>query len=179
VAEHPKPKQRTRADWGAAKAFYVGLGPVERSYARVGREFRVSSVTVRKHAHREGWEQAALDADQSAAATALRAAFRNREANTSAVLKLRDLAVDASTTEIEGGASVRLADVAALVKVGELLLGEATDRTALMDQGEVQEALGVLMQLSLRFVPKESHGAFIAAVRDLLGGAKVGELEAA
>src|SRR5690242_15407315 len=97
----PSGTQRTRVDWGAAKAFYVALGPTERSLARVHREFGVSEVTVQKWAKRDGWEAAAAEADAQAGQVALDRAVRTRSERTEAVLKLVDEYLDQTTAAIK------------------------------------------------------------------------------
>lgn len=167
VAVNAKPRQRTRVDWGQAKAFYVALSPTERTFAGVAREFRVSSVTVRKHAHADGWVEAAEAADAGAANKALAAAIKTREQRVDAVLRLTDLAVDTAHTKLKADVlDVKLADIPGLVKVSELLLGEATDRVSF---AELQEALGVVLTIATEYVPKKARGEFLTAVRARLG----------
>lgn len=167
VAETAKPKQRTRVDWGLAKAFYVGLSPTERSYARVGREFRVSSVTVRKHAHRDGWVEAAEKADGDAAAKALTGALKSRDERNAQFLRIVDLANQSALDKLtKNELDVRLADLPALGKHAELILGEATDRVSF---AELQEALGVVISLAVAELPKKAREAFLEKVRTRLG----------
>jgi hypothetical protein len=57
-----------------------------------------------------------------------------------------------------------------LVKLGELLLGEATDRVSF---GELQEALGVIVALAVEYVPDDARAEFLERVRGRLG--EIGE----
>lgn len=167
VAKTAKPKQRTRVDWGQAKAFYVSLDTTERSFARVAREYRVSALTVRKHAHAEGWVEVAAEADQAAADGALRGVVKSREERNLQFLRIVDLANKRALDKLTlDQLEVRLADLPALGKHAELILGEATDRVSF---AELQEALGVVIALAIDELPRKARAAFLEKVRARLG----------
>ena len=167
VAVNAKPKQRTRVDWGAAKAAYVALGPTERTFAGIARELRVHAVTVRKYAHRDGWIEAADKADADAAAKSLSQGIKTREERNTQFLRIVDLANKRALEKLTlNELEVRLADLPALGKHAELILGEATDRVSF---AELQEALGVVIALAIAELPRKAQGAFLAKVRARLG----------
>lgn len=125
----PSPPQPTRVDWNAARAFYVTLGPEERTYRRVAEEFTVSETTVKKWAKRQKWPDVAAAADEKAGKNALDRAIRTRSERTEAVLKLVDEYVDQTSAKMKSKSlDVKASDIPALVKLAELLLGEPTDR---------------------------------------------------
>jgi hypothetical protein len=125
----PPGPQRTRIDWDAALAFYVSLGPQERSFQRVADEFPVSMTTVKKWAKRNEWHRVAAEADAVAGRVALDRAVRTRSERTEAVLKLVDEYLDQTTARIKTkDLNIKASDVPHLVKLAELLLGEPTDR---------------------------------------------------
>lgn len=135
--------QRTRCDWGAAKARYVELGPDERSFARIAREYRVTSLTVRKHAHRDGWLAAADEADTAAADAALAGAIKTRAQRVQDILKITDGLVDHFIDAAASkAADASYLDLERMMKLAELVEGEATDRISV---AEVQSALVVVM----------------------------------
>lgn len=135
--------QRTRADWGAAKARYIELGPQERSFERIAREYRVTGLTVRKHAHRDGWVEAAAAADQAAADAVAKQAVRSRvkmaEQNARIYGKLLDLGerrIDVGDVTDEFVARM----LAQTSRDFRLDAGEATDNIAI---DQVQEGFRV------------------------------------
>ena len=168
MADHQKPKQRTRADWGAAKAAYVALDATERTFAGIAREFRVSSVTVRKHAHADGWVEAAVEADNTAAAAALARGVRSREQRNELFLRIADKAFQKALEKLTSDElEVRLADLPALGKHAELILGEATDRVSF---SELQEALGVVMAIAVEAITGGWQvPVFLTRVRERIG----------
>lgn len=128
----PSGPQRTRIDWDAALAFYVALGPTERSLQRVADEFPVSLASVKKWAKRKDWHDVAAKADAQAGQVALDRAVRSRSERTEAVLKLVDEYLDQTTEKIKAkGLDIKASDIPHLVKLAELLLGEPTDRIAI------------------------------------------------
>lgn len=135
--------QKTRADWGAAKARFVELGPQERTFLRIAREFSVSTVTVRKHAHRDGWLAAAEEADAAAAQAALAGAIKTRAQRVQDILKITDRLVDHFIEEAASkAAEASYLDLERMMKLAELVEGEATDRFSF---AEVQSTLVVVM----------------------------------
>lgn len=165
--------QKTRIDWGAAKAFYIGLPPTERSFARVAREFPVSSKTVRKHAHDDGWIEAAADADRQANEAAIRKAVRSRSERVANSLRFVDDFLDVAKAKLKAGdLDVRASDVPPLVKLAELLEGEATDR---IQVGEVRALIVQVTIAAGKWVtsplpPEERRKGFMGELGELTSG---------
>lgn len=125
----PPRAQRPRVDWDAARTFYISLGPETRSYGAVSTEFGVSDTTVRKWAKRQDWPAKAAALDAAAANTAANSVVKTRAERITMVLGLVDRYVTKVNDKlIAGSLDVKASDVAALVKVAELLSGEPTDR---------------------------------------------------
>lgn len=150
---------RTRINWGAARARYVALDRHERTYARIAAEFGVSDVSVRKWARREGWAALAASEDAKSANTHLRHAVKTRDARVAATLRIVDGVLDSFVDDLDARArEAKLADLPALVRLAELLEGEATDRVEL---GEVQLVIQAVMAAAGRFVPRELRDEFL------------------
>lgn len=166
------PPQRTRIDWGTAKARYVELGPDERSYARIHREFGVSEVTVQKHARRESWVESAAEADGRAAAKALQAAQRSIEERNARSIKLielvRDHAIDAMEARpADLDLNVAVRTMPRLIDKEQLLAGEATSR---IEVSEVDDVLQAVFVVVARYVPAEEWDAFNRDLDEAVGG---------
>jgi hypothetical protein len=166
------PRQRTRVDWGAARARYIALGPTDRSYANISREFGVSETSVRKWARREDWAALAADADAKAAAKATATAIRAlelRQADTvrvAEILRRRALRLE----EPDGGdvdleLAIRL--LPQYAKLEQLFAGEATDRVAL---AEAQAVVMAVVRVAGKFVPADRREAFLRELDDATGG---------
>ncbi len=153
MAQHATHPQRTRIDWGAAKAFYVTLDTTERSFARVAREYRVTALTVRKHAHREGWVELAAKLDASGAAKALANAVRTIEERNARTVKLteglRDRAIE-KLNEIDPNVAVRA--LPRYLPIEQLIAGEATSR---IEIGDVNALVNAVFTVSARWVISE------------------------
>jgi hypothetical protein len=137
----PPVPQRTRIDWNAARAFYVSLPTTDRSFARVAREYHVTTHTVGKHARREGWVEAAAEADRRAGAKALEATMRTREQRAVQTARLRDLAADALEGEFavdDRGNVTSSLDPAVRVQVWK-----EADRQYRLDIGEVTDRISI------------------------------------
>jgi hypothetical protein len=155
-------------DWNEARDFWLALDP-PRSYETVARQFGVSGTRVRFVAKRDNWAEPAARIDAEALARVQRRIVLSREQRVAKTLSIVDGALAHFDENLEERVrEAKLADVPGLVKLAELLIGEATDR---MSFAEVQEALGVVIDLAVEFLPAESKLAFIAAVRERLGGA--------
>lgn len=162
------PPQRTRIDWGVAKAYYVALPTSERSFARVAREYRVTPLTVRKHAHRDGWVEAAADADRSQAEAAMVTALGTIEERNAEFIKvasrLRSIALDPQSV-IDANVAVR-----ALPRYQEkelLIAGEATGRIEL---GDAQAIIAAVFTVAGRFVPADRRDEFLGELDGAVGG---------
>lgn len=170
----------TRTDWGAALAFYVGLGPQKRSYRLVAEQFGVSETTAKKHGDGrckccKPWQEIAQAIDVEAARKALAGAARTREQRASQVLRLVDNILDGFEAELDAKiADAKVSDLPGIVKLAELLEGEATER---VDPGQVQQVLALVLQLGARGLPRERFlEEFDRAVVGVLGvGSEEGE----
>lgn len=168
MPQRATPPQKTRADWGAAKAAYIALGATERSFARIAREFRVSEVTVRKWARRDHWVEAAAKADAEAAETARRKAVRTieqrNERTVELVEALRDRAIE-KIDEVDVNVAVRA--LPRYAHLEQLIAGEATARVEI---GDVQAIVAAVFTVAGRFVPAEQRGEFLAELDGAVGG---------
>lgn len=135
-------RQLHRFDHDAARAFYVSLDPPRR-YVDVAAKFGVSDTTIRKVARAEAWQDAAFKADEQAAEKALAGAVRTREQRVKAVLAITDRLVDHFIAEAAAKAAASsYLDLERMMKLAELVEGEATDRFSF---AEVQSTLVVVM----------------------------------
>lgn len=120
--------RQPRADWGAARAFYVCLGPEQRSCRRVAAEFTVSETTVKKWAKRQDWPGVAAKADDEVSRRAMTQVIHTRSERVAAVLRFVDDYVEEVGAKLRSGKlDVKASDVSALVRTAELLVGEPTD----------------------------------------------------
>lgn len=167
------PPQRTRIDWGAAKARYVALGADGRSYLRIAREFKVSEVTVRKWARRDSWVAAAAAADAKSAAKELAKAQRTIEQRNARTVELtealRDRAIE-KLDEVDPNVAVRA--LPRYLTLEQLLAGEATSRPEL-ELGEVQAIVMAVFTVAGRFVPAERREEFLRELDAAVGGLAV------
>ena len=160
--------RRQRTDWAAALAYWLALPVHERTYSRVATHFRVSPHAVGNHARKHRWEDAAAEVDRQAAAEAVRKARRSRSARIEQALRLVDGTMDFFEEKLpEKAADARLSDLPALVKLAELLEGEATDR---VDLGQVRAVLVAVVQVAGRYVPAEARDAFLGELDQAVGG---------
>lgn len=151
---------RRRFDHDAALAAYVALGP-QRSFGKIARQFGVSDVTISKVARRDNWDAVAAKTDRDAATKALRAAVKSREDRNLEVLGFVDEYVQTAKKRLANSTlEVRAGDIPGLVKLAELLEGEATER---VDVGQVQQVLVVVLNTALRFVPPSDREGFLEA----------------
>lgn len=165
MADADTPRRGT--DWNQARDFWLALDPPVRTSAAVARQFGISEARVRFIAKRDGWRDIAADIDAQALERVKERVILSREERNAQFLRIVDLAnVRALEKLTKGELEVRLADLPALGKHAELVLGEATDRVSF---GELQEALGVVMAIAVEFVPRKSRAEFLARVRERLG----------
>lgn len=171
MPQRATPRQKTRADWGAAKARYVALGPELRSLARIAREYGVTETTVQKWARRDGWYEAAADADAKAAAKAAAAAVKSIEERNIRTIKvaekLRDLVLD-ERAELDANVAARA--LPRYVQLEQLIAGEATAR---VEVGDVQAIVTAVFQVAGRFVPAASREEFLGELDAAVGGLAV------
>lgn len=164
-----KPQRRTRIDWAAAKAFYVALGPTERTYAAVSRQFGVSDISVGKHARAEGWGEAASKADRDLAEKAAGRALRTLEERNKRTLLLIDKARDHLSSD--DADDPKWSDLAPLVKLEQLIEGEATDRVSVAEVSQFALELSrgldqLVMRLVAEHLPNGKRRLFVEAWRE-------------
>lgn len=167
---------RSRFDHDAAFALFASLEPGKRSLGEVSRRIGVSLTSVRRIARRDNWEERVAEIDRKAAEKALRAAVRSREVRNLEVIKFVDDYVTSAKGRLDAGTlEIRAGDVPQLVKLAELLEGEATSR---VEVGQVQQVLVLVLNTAVRFVPEDTRPAFLDAfdrqVKALLGPAEEG-----
>lgn len=151
-------KQRPRIDWDAAFAYFCSDPTV--SYPKVSRQFSVSVTSVGKHARAEKWNERRAKLHEQAANGALQRVRRSREQRVQKVLELVDAAVDGFDARLDAKiAEAKLSDLPALVKLAELLEGEATDR---VDIRKVQPVIVAFVTRVARHIPKPAQAAFAA-----------------
>jgi hypothetical protein len=122
----PTPR-KPRVDWDAARAFYLSLGPEERTYRRVVAEYGVSEKTVQKWAARQDWPAQAAAFDAAVSNETTNRIIRTRAQRVEDTLRYVDRVIDRAAGMVDTS-DVKHSDVAALVKLAELLVGEPTDR---------------------------------------------------
>lgn len=162
-------------DWDAARHLWLAQPP-PRSYQEVARQVGVSGTRVRYVARRDGWPELADEIDAEALAKVKRRMVLSREQRIEKTLGIVDGLLDRFDDRLDD-LEVRPADLPALVKLAELLVGEATDR---MSFAEVQEALSVVMGVCVQAI-RESWPVdrFLAVVRERLGVGGDGQAAAA
>jgi hypothetical protein len=126
--QRPQPKRgggRPRIDWAAAFAFFASSPTI--SFEEVGRQFGVSGVAVGKHAKAEQWNDRRAQLHGAVAARLIEEGVlkpldaRNRDTL---------LLIQQARTELRNGkgGDPKWSDLAPLVKIEQLLEGNATDR---------------------------------------------------
>lgn len=162
---------RRGTDWEQARDFWIALGP-RRSFERVGKKFGVSAQRVGYVARRDGWHPLAAEIDARALEQTKRRIVRSRADRVAKTLGLIDGALDVYDNELEAKAREgRLRDMSDLVKLAELLEGEATDRP---DVGEWQAGYEQLMQIGVQAITEGwSVIEYLERVRGRLG--EIGE----
>lgn len=162
-------QQRQRVDWEAAEAFYLGLAPPQRHYGAVARQFRVSETSVGKHARRRQWIAKAADIDQQAGASAQRKALRTREQRVEQALRVADLVIDQAHDDLANG-KVRASyeRVPEFVKLAELLVGQATNRSEIRAE-HVTAGFRTLIVLAGRHMVADARDAFLVEAEEAIG----------
>lgn len=92
---------------------------------------------------------------------------RSREDRIAKTLLIVDTALDHVDDDLGNGAQrAELARVPELVRLAELLSGEATDRVSF---DEMQAGFRALLEIASRYVPKAKREQFLAEVNEALG----------
>lgn len=161
-------------DWVQARDFWLALDP-PRSFEAVAKQFGVSGQRVGFIARRDRWKELADNVDAQALAAATRRIVRTRADRVQKTLGIVDGLLERFDAELEK-LELRPADLDRVVKLAELLEGQATDR---LDFAEVQEALGVQLRIAAKYVPRDQLQAFLDEVRRAIGELDNGEERAA
>lgn len=166
---------RKRIDWVAAEAFYLALDP-PRSFGTVAREFGVSDSRVSRVARERKWREKVVEADQHITDQINAQAVFSRAERVQKALSLVDGLLVRAGADIERlGKDLRPSDLPAIVKLAELLEGEATDRVAL---GEVQLVIQAVVAVAGRWVtselpPAERRDGFLRELESATAGLSV------
>lgn len=142
-------KQRARRlasgiyDWDAAFALYYELG-AERSYRKLAEELGCDITSVSRAASRDGWQDRLAAIEEKARASLDGRYVRDRAERVAATLRLIDTARDRFVRQL-AYADFRLtgADMVGLIKLEQLLEGQATERVSIVDV--LGEQLGALI----------------------------------
>lgn len=132
---------RPKIDWAAAFNFYASLEPKVRRYQLVCEHFDIGLRSVTDHASpkRENWYARAKALDRKVNEKAQTYIIRERAKRIASTVELTDKAILKALADLDAGVlNVNLSDIPGLVKVSELLEGEATDRT---DSADLQRML--------------------------------------
>lgn len=166
AAEQPK---RRGTNWHEARDYWLALDP-PRSFETVAKAFAVSAQRVGFIARRDSWAKLGADVDRRALEQATRRIVLSRADRVTKVLGIVDGALAHFDAELEAkAADAKLADLPGLVKLAELLVGEATER---MEFAEVQEALGSVMAIAVELLPVGKRAEFLSRVREQLGSVR-------
>lgn len=162
-----------RFDHGAALALYIALEPPNRTFARVAAEVGCSEHSVRRWARKERWDEQL----QAAVNRGIQKALKTREERVTAVLRLTDKLVDAFTEQADAKVDeASFGDVERMVKLSELLLGEATDRVSLSEaQSLLQLVFAAAMEWASKDVPAaERRSGLKRAIDEIVSGLATG-----
>jgi hypothetical protein len=159
---------RNPVNWDAAFAYYASLPPERRSRSRVASRFQVSPQRVSTVAVQRDWDARVAVIDRRARQRAETTIVRERSTEIAKTVEIVSLAEDELLKRLRAGqAEVRLADLPALVKLRELLLGGATQR---IEVSEVRVALTAFLGVAIRHLPPERRQVFLAEAREATGG---------
>jgi hypothetical protein len=163
---------RSRISWDDAFTYYASLPRGRRSFGKVARKFGVSDTAVRNHAGRHGWRDrvAAIDAktDERIAAKVV----RSRSERVADVVNFADLYAQEVLSQLRAGdLPLSAAELVHVVKLAELLSGEATDR---IQVHEVRVLVAATFELAGRFVPADRREEFLREVEAFTGELGIG-----
>lgn len=155
---------RPRIDWSEAFAYFSSDGAT--TFAEVGAKFGVSDVSVGKHARKDNWlERRKALLDKAAERSALRTLDeRNRR-----TLLLIDKARDHLSSD--DADDPKWSDLAPLVKLEQLIEGEATDRVSVAEVSQFALELSrgldqLVMRLVAEHLPNGKRRLFVEAWRE-------------
>lgn len=156
-------------DHAAAFAIYLTLEPPNRTYAEVARRMGCSATSVERWARTLKWAEKLQAADERAMAKSL----KTREQRVADVLKLTDGLVDHFlVNQAPKAEAATFLDVERMVKLSELLVGEATDRVSLSEaQSFLQLVFAAALDWAGRDVPaSERRAGLKGAIDELVAG---------
>jgi non-ribosomal peptide synthetase component E (peptide arylation enzyme) len=163
-----------RIDWEAARLAYLAQPP-PRTFTRVARIFSVSVVAVSRRAKLDGWAQQAAEVDRKASAQTERRIIRDRAERIADTYALIDaVRSKALTGVLDGSIEARPADVAALVKIEQLLDGEATER---VEVREIRTVFALLLsgaQPIMLLPDAERWPAYLALMERVAAQVRIG-----
>lgn len=162
AAEQPT---RRGTNWAEARDFWLALDP-PRSFGVVAKQFGISDTRVRVVARRDDWAAAAAEIDRRTLEQAKTRIVRSRAERVQKTLGIVDALLDRYDAELDK-LELRPGELDRIVKLAELLVGEATDR---MEFSEVQDALGATVKLALEYIGREQRDEFLDRWRRLFGG---------
>jgi hypothetical protein len=152
-------KAHHTVDWDAAFLFFANLPRGLRSYRKVSAKFHVSRASVRKAADRYGWGERMREIDAKADVEVAARIVRERSVRVADTIDLIDLARQQLLERLRmGEAHVDPTDLVALVKLENLLEGEATDR---VDIGEANQAILLIARAAAELIPRERQSEFM------------------
>lgn len=151
-------------NWVEARDFWLALDP-PRGYEAVARQFGVSGTRVRFVARRDNWQELADEIDQRALEQAKRRIVFSRSERVQRTLGIVDGLLRRFDERLDD-LDLRPGELPALVKLAELLEGEATER---ISSSELQDALVAGLRAVIEFVPKKDRERAMAAYREALG----------
>lgn len=174
----------SRIDWGSAFAFFVALGQTERTLQRVADEYPISYARVKQVARRDDWwaRAHAIDAENDRKVE-LRA-IRSLEERNRDTIRVVDKARAKYLGALETGEHVPNGrDLAALLRIEQLIEGEATDRVEIREVRELVVRLLADIDAGLRVIldgeldnGKRAHvlGRFRETVRQAVEATSIG-----
>lgn len=159
-----------RVDWERAFEYYVGLGDL-RTLAEVARHFEVRPATVVHQAKKRGWAERLDEIERKARAETDKRLVRSKALRDADTLRIIDAARARFASQLQR-ADFRMtgSDFVGLIKLEQLLEGEATERVEL---GEVRIIVEAVLGVARLFVDdvdgsvEERRGRFLAAVKEL------------
>jgi hypothetical protein len=154
-----------KIDWGKAFAFYAALPPGERGYPAVAHRFPVSLTSVKKHARDEHWRERAAAIDHEAAKQAEKKVGRTRSEQIESTLKVTDAMRVSYAKQLAEGDRVRGVDLAQMLRVEALLVGEATERVEL---SELQDRFRLFFDQLLPLIPAEQTEEALRRIKHLI-----------
>jgi hypothetical protein len=148
-----------RIDWESAEAAYLAQTP-PRSFVGVARAFSVTPNAVKYQAGKRDWLQKAADIDRATQEKARDYVIRSRAARIADTYAVIDQTRERYLEQLKRDlVEIRPSDIAALVKIEQLLDGEATER---IDISAVRHVFALFISGARPLVDDERWPAFVA-----------------